>query len=322
MSARTAPCSISKGWYSMNKPVNMAVTIAGVAFKNPVIVASGAFGFGREYDAFYDISKLGGISVKGLTLTPRKGNPPPRVAETPAGMLNSVGLQNPGVAHFVEEELPWLLKRDIAVIANIAGNTIAEYCEMARILSDTGTHMVELNISCPNVKEGGVAFGVEPRTVEKVTRAVRDRCTKPLIVKLSPNVKSIADTARAAQAGGADAVSLINTLTGMRIDITTRRPVLRNNVGGLSGPAVLPVAVRMVYEVRKAVDLPIIGMGGVSRGADAAELIIAGADAVAVGTACFSDPFAPVRIIDELRQYAESQGICRIGELSGSVRPY
>jgi len=305
----------------MTEP-NMAVEIAGVAFKNPVIAASGTFGFGGEYGAFYDISRLGGISVKGLTLKPRQGNPPPRIAETPSGILNSVGLQNPGVERFIKEELPGLLQKDIIVIANIAGNTVDEYREMARVLSGTGVHMIELNISCPNVKEGGIAFGVEPRTVGQVTRAVCEVCGKPLIVKLSPNVTSITDTARAAEAGGADAVSLINTLTGMRIDIATRRPVLRNNTGGLSGPAVLPVAVRMVYEARRAVDIPIIGMGGVSSGADAAELIIAGADAVAVGTACFSDPFAPVRIIDELRQYAKEQGVSGISELSGSVRPY
>lgn len=306
----------------MTEPVDMAVTMAGVRFKNPVIAASGAFGFGREYNEFYDISRLGGISVKGMTLKPRMGNPPARIAETPSGILNSVGLQNPGVKRFIDEELPWLTQKDLVIIANIAGGTVDEYCELARMLSHTKIHMLELNISCPNVKEGGITFGVEPRMVEQVTGAVRAACKKPLIVKLSPNVKSIAETARAAEAGGADAISLINTITGMRIDLKTRRPVLRNNIGGLSGPAVLPVAVRMVYEARRAVSLPIIGMGGVSSGRDAAELLIAGADAVAVGTACFSDPFAPLHILDGLEKYLLEQGLSSVCELSGSVRPY
>lgn len=306
----------------MTDKADMSVTLSGVSFKNPVIAASGTFGFGREYDEFYDISLLGGISVKGLTLKPRIGNPPPRIAETPSGVLNSVGLQNPGVEYFTTHELPWLLNKDIVVIANIAGSTIEEYCEMARIISHTKTHMIELNISCPNVKEGGIAFGVEPRMVEEVTAAVRKNCRIPLIVKLSPNVKSIADTARAAEAGGADVISLINTITAMRIDINTRRPILHNNIGGLSGPAVLPVAIRMVYEARQATALPIIGMGGISRGEDAAEILIAGADAVSVGTAMFSNPFAPLDIIDSLKILLKKQGLKSLKELSATVKPY
>jgi len=299
------------------------VNICGVDFKNPVIAASGTYGFGRDYTDFFPLERLGGISCKGTTLYPRPGNPPPRVAETASGILNSVGLQNPGAERFIREELPWLLEQNTVVIANAAGAAEADYVENVSLLARSGVHMIELNISCPNVKEGGAAFGTSCTSVGKIVGAVKTACGhKPLIVKLSPNVTSIAEIARAAESAGADALSLINTVTGMKIDIGTRRPVLRNNVGGLSGPAVLPVAVRMVWEVRRAVALPIIGMGGVAKWQDAAELILAGADAVQVGTACFANPMAPLEIISGLSEWVRREGCANISELSGQVRPW
>jgi dihydroorotate dehydrogenase (NAD+) catalytic subunit len=301
---------------------DMSVDIAGVTFQNPVITASGTFGFGREYGKLYPLSRLGGISCKGITLKERQGNPPPRIAETHAGMLNAVGLQNPGVERFIEEDLPWLKQQGTVVIANIAGNTPEEYCQMAERLSETAVDMVEMNISCPNVKHGGVQFGTSCHTVGDITRAVRRSCKKPLMVKLSPNVADIAEIARAAEAEGADALSLINTLTGMRIDLDTGRPILHNNTGGLSGPAVFPVAVRMVWQVSRAVKLPIVGMGGVARWEDAAELMIAGASAVQVGTALFSDPYAPLKIAEGLAAFAERKGLKSVRELTGTVRPW
>ncbi len=240
---------------------DLTVNIAGVEFKNPVIAASGTFGFGREYGQLYPLSELGGISCKGTTLHKRLGNPPPRVTETPAGMLNAVGLQNPGVEHFIQEDLPWLSQQDTRIIANLAGSAVEDYCAAAEKLNDTPIDMVELNISCPNVKEGGVQFGVTAQGVEGITKAVRRVCKKPLMVKLSPNVTDISEMALAAESAGADAVSLINTLTGMRIDIRTRRPIIRNNTGGLSGPAVLPVAVRMVWQTAQKVKIPVVGLG-------------------------------------------------------------
>ncbi|MCI8510263.1 MAG: dihydroorotate dehydrogenase [Clostridia bacterium] len=298
------------------------VKIAGVEFENPIIAASGSYGFGREYGQFYSLDEIGGISVKGLTLIPREGNDAPRIAETPMGILNSVGLQNPGVDYFLEHELPFLKQFKTKVIANIAGNTIEEYCRMAEKISDSAVDMIEMNISCPNVKEGGVAFGVCPATVEEITHAVRQYAKKPLIVKLSPNVTDITETARAAEAGGADAVSLINTLTGMAIDIHTRRPILHNNIGGLSGPAVKPVAVRMVWQVRQAVNIPIIGMGGISGGEDAVEFLLAGANAVAVGTHHFVDPMAAVRVMEGIKNYMDAYQIERVSDLTGKVQPY
>lgn len=301
---------------------DLRVCFAGVDFHNPVVTVSGTFGFGREYGEFYDLSRLGGICVKGLTAKPRLGNPPPRIAETPMGILNSVGLQNPGVDEFIRTELPWLRSCDTRVIANISGNTPEEYGEMAAKLSDAGVDMIEVNISCPNVKAGGLAFGTTCAGAEEVTRAVRKNSRVPVMVKLSPNVTDICEIARAAEAAGADALSLINTLLGMRIDITTRRPVLHNNTGGLSGPAVLPVAVRMVWQVANAVKVPILGMGGVCRWEDAVEMLLAGASLVGVGTAMFRDPFAPLDIVDGLARYMETNGVSSVAELTGGVEVY
>lgn len=299
---------------------DMRVNIAGVELENPIIAASGTFGFGHEYGELYDLNELGAISVKGLTKAPRAGNPPTRITETPSGVLNSVGLQNPGVDAFIEKEIPFLRQYRCKIIANMAGSTFADYCEMAEKLSAADVDMLEMNISCPNVKAGGAAFGTNPDTVLKITSAVRRYAKRPLIVKLSPNVADIAETAKAAEAGGADALSLINTLTGMAIDAKTRRPILANVIGGLSGPCVKPVALRMVYQVYHAVNLPIIGMGGINTGIDAAEFMLAGSTAVMVGTANFTDPYACPRIRDELRAYMESQGVHTIQELTGSLQ--
>lgn len=301
---------------------DMRVNLCGVELKNPVIAASGTFGYGMEYNEFYPISMLGGISCKGTTRAVREGNPAPRVIETPSGMLNSVGLQNPGVDEFLETYLPWMLSQGATVIANMAGNSVEDYCAMAERLDESDVHMVELNISCPNVKHGGVNFGTACSSVAGVTAAVRSRCRKPLIVKLTPNVTSIGDIAAAAEEAGADAVSLINTLTGMRVNIRTRRPMLRNNTGGLSGPAVFPVAVRMVREVYKRVRIPVIGMGGISSWEDAAEMMIAGAAAVQVGTANFRDPQAMPKIIEGLERFAGEQGLSSITELTGTLEEW
>jgi dihydroorotate dehydrogenase (NAD+) catalytic subunit len=300
---------------------DMSVDIAGVKLKNPIAVASGTFGFGREFAQFYDLSELGAICVKGLTPLPRMGNPPPRIAETPMGMLNSVGLQNPGVDAFIAEELPFLRKYDVKVIANISGSTPDDYGMMSEKLSAAGADIIELNISCPNVRDGGLAFGTKPESAAAVTKSAKKHSAVPVMVKLSPNVTNIVDIAKAAEDAGADALSLINTLLGMRIDINTRRPVLHNNVGGLSGPAVFPVAVRMVYQVRQATELPILGMGGAATWKDAAELMMAGADAVALGTACFSDVYAPIKARDGLEKYLEQRGISA-RELTGTVKPW
>ncbi len=301
---------------------NLAVNIAGVTLANPVVTASGTFGFGREYGTLYSLAELGAIAVKGLTLKERPGNAPPRVAETPAGMLNSVGLQNPGVDAFIREELPWLKEQGAVVIANIAGSTIEDYCAMAECLSDTAVDMIELNISCPNVKEGGVAFGTSCDSVAAITAAVRGYCRKPLIVKLSPNVTDIAEIAVTAVDNGADALSLINTLLGMRVDIQTRRPILANNVGGLSGPAVRPIAVRMVWQVHQRVNVPIIGMGGVATWEDAVEMMLAGANAIAVGTALYLDPYAPLKIKQGVADYLDRSGMADVSELVGAVQVY
>lgn len=301
---------------------DLSVKICGVEFKNPIIPASGVFGYGREYEEFYPLSRLGGIATKGTTGSKRTGNLAPRIAETPSGMLNSVGLQNPGIDAFIEKELPNLLTKDTVILANIAGSTPEECAEVAAKLEATDVHMIELNISCPNVKQGGAAFGTSCTMAAQVTAAVRKATTKPLVVKLSPNVTSITDIAKAVEAEGADAVSLINTLLGMRIDIKTRRPVLHNNVGGLSGPAILPVAVRMIWQVANAVNIPVIGMGGVSSGEDAIELMMAGACAVQVGMACFTDPYAPVKIIDGMNQFLDANGIAAARDIIGTVKPW
>ena len=303
--------------------VDLSVELAGVSLKNPVVVASGTFGFGREYSQFYDLGELGGICAKGLTLRPREGNPAPRIAETPMGILNSVGLQNPGVDAFISEELPFLRQFDTKIIANISGDSPEEYGVMCEKLSGAGVDLIEVNISCPNVKAGGMAYGTRPELAAEVTReAKRHAGQVPVMVKLSPNVTDITEIARAAEEAGADALSLINTLRGMRIDLNTRRPVLRMNTGGLSGPAVLPVAVRMVWEASQAVKLPILGMGGVSRGEDAAQLMLAGASAVGVGTALFADPFAPLKVRDRLAELTEQSGLARTAQLTGGVLPW
>ncbi len=301
---------------------DLSVNICGIDFKNPVIPASGVFGYGREYEELFPLSKLGGIATKGTTITKRNGNLSPRIAETPSGMLNSVGLQNPGIDKFISEELPNLMTKDTVILANIAGSTAEECVEIARKLDETDVHMIELNISCPNVKQGGMAFGATCEGASTVTRLVRQATKKPLIVKLSPNVTSIADIAKSVEAEGADAVSLINTLLGMRIDINTRRPILRNNMGGMSGPAVFPIAVRMVWQTANAIKIPVIGMGGISSGEDAVEMMMAGASAVQVGAAIFTDPFAPVKIIDGINDYLDRKNISSVKDIIGTVDPW
>ena len=289
--------------------MNTSVKIAGVTFKNPVITASGTFGFGKEYSEFYPLSALGGICTKGLTIEERQGNPSPRVAETPSGMLNSVGLQNPGVDYYLEHYDKWLSEQGTVVIANIAGHKLEDYSAMARKISQSRADMVELNISCPNVRSGGMAFGVEPASVRRVTEAVKRACDKPVITKLTPNVSNIADNARAAEDGGADAISLINTLTGMAVDYRTRRTILANNTGGLSGPCVKPVALKMVWDCYNAVKIPIIGLGGIQSYTDVLEFMICGATAVQVGTATLSDPYAAYNIAKDLEKDAEENDV-------------
>ncbi|MFZ5986894.1 MAG: dihydroorotate dehydrogenase [Bacillota bacterium] len=303
-----------------DKVIDLSVDIAGLKLKNPVIAASGTFGFGREFRDYIDLNMLGGISVKGLTLEPRQGNKPPRIAETPAGILNSVGLQNPGVKAFMEEEIPFLRKYDTLIIANIAGNTIEDYCKMAEMLSGADIDAVELNVSCPNVKKGCVSFGNTVAGITEITRQVRSFCKKPLIVKLTPNVTDITEIAMAAEAEGADAVSLINTITGMAIDIHRRKPILANNTGGLSGPAVKPVAVRMVYQVSCAVKIPVIGMGGISTGDDALEFMLAGASAVMVGTANFINPSACIDVVNGIENYLKMYNYDTVYEIIGKLQ--
>ncbi len=291
----------------MNSTIDMKVDLGGLTLKNPITVASGTFGFGREFSEYYDLGLLGGIFVKGLTLKEKKGNPTPRVAETPMGILNSVGLQNPGVEYFIKNELPFLKEFDTKIIANINGNTVEEYCEIAHILSKTDIDGIELNISCPNVKMGGVSFGRDPEMVYEITKQVRNYSTKPLIVKLSPNVKDIKEIAEACEKGGADSISLINTLIGMAIDINTESTILARGTGGLSGPAIKPVAVRMVYEVANAVSIPIIGMGGIMNYEDAVEFILAGANAISIGTANLVNPYAAIEILGGLEKHLKGK---------------
>lgn len=301
---------------------DLHVNVAGVAFNNPLIAASGTFGFGREYAEFYPLSTLGGISSKGITLKARPGNPAPRIAEAPGGMLNAVGLQNPGVDHFIREDLPWLREQGTRIIANIAGNTPEDYCAMAEKLNDTDVDMIELNISCPNVKQGGVQFGTTCTGVSGITKAVRAHCKKPLMVKLSPNVTDISEMALAAESEGADAISMINTLTGMRIDIRTRRPIIHNNTGGFSGPALLPIAVRMVWQTYQKVKIPIVGLGGISTWQDAVEMLLAGATALQIGTVLFTDPYAPVKIAEGLAKFMDENGVQSVSELTGAVQAW
>lgn len=298
---------------------NMEVSIAGITLKNPVTTASGTFGSGREYSEHIDLNCLGAITVKGVSDEPWKGNPVPRIAETRGGMLNSIGLQNPGVKHFIDNDIPFLRQYDTKIIVNICGHTLTQYCSVAERLSNCDVDLLELNISCPNVEEGGLSFGTEPHVVESVVKAVRHYAKQPLIVKLSPEVIDITEIAKAAVSGGADALSLINTLRGMKIDIRNRKAILANKIGGYSGPGIMPIAVRMVYEVCKAVDMPVIGMGGISSFEDALEFIMAGATAIAVGTATFNNPYATVEIIDGIQQYMAENHIDSIDKIRGII---
>ncbi len=299
---------------------NLSVNLCGIQLKNPVIAASGTYGFGREFHELYDVGTIGGVSTKGMTLEPRLGNPVPRIAESRGVILNAVGLQNPGVEHFIQEDLEWLKSTGTCVIANVAGKTLEDYEKICARL-DGFVDMIELNISCPNVKSGGMAFGIKPESVEAVTRAAKKSLQKtPLIVKLSPNVESIAVNAKAAQNGGADCVSLINTLTGMAIDIERRRPIIANNTGGVSGAGVKPIAVRMVYEAAQAVQIPVIGMGGITCAEDAIEFLMAGATAVQVGTANFTDPYAMPKIIAGLNAWCDKHGVASVSELTGVLQ--
>ena len=301
---------------------NLKVNVAGVEFKNPVITASGCYGFGQEYEKMYPLSKLGGICLKGTTYNEKLGNPPPRIAETPAGMLNSVGLQNPGVKHLLEEDLPYLLDKGTVLIANAAGSTPDDYRMLVEELDKSPIDMIELNISCPNVKSGGLTFGASCEDAAAMVRLIRKATTKPLMVKLTPNVTDIVSIAKAVEAEGADAISLINTLVGMRIDIESRRPVLHQNTGGLSGPAVFPVALAMVWKVASAVKIPVVGLGGIEKWQDAIEMMLAGARAIEIGTALFYDPDAPLKIIDGINEWLEREGIADINEIVGTVRPW
>ncbi len=298
---------------------DLSVNLAGIKMKNPVMSASGTFGSGSEYASLFDISKMGALVTKGLTLRPRAGNKPPRICETPAGLLNAVGLQNPGVEAFISDVLPEMLGFGVPVIANIAGSTTDEFVEMARQLSGTGIVGLEINISCPNVKTGGMALGTVPEVAAQVVEAVVKETDLPVIVKLTPNVTNIVELARAVAGAGADALSLINTLVGMVIDVEQRKPVLGNVVGGLSGPAIRPVGVWAVWQVAQAVDIPIVGMGGICTGQDALEFILAGASAVAVGSAFFNNPMAAVRIITELDEYCTKHGVDKLQDLVGAA---
>lgn len=302
--------------------VDLSVRIAGVEFPNPVIAASGTYGNGECYTDLYPLSKLGGVSCKGMTIEPKLGNPPPRIAETYSGILNSVGLQNIGVHGFIEYYLPTLKEEGNVIIANVAGATIDDYIAAAEALDASDIDMIELNISCPNVKQGGASWGVSCEGAAAVTSAVRRATKKPLIVKLTPNVTDITSIAKAVEAEGADCISLINTLLGMRIDINSRRPILKNNMGGMSGPAVFPVAVRMVWQCFNAVKIPIIGMGGITTWEDAIEMMLAGATAIQMGTAIFTDPYAPLKVIEGIEEYMDKNGIKSLSEIVGQVKPW
>ena len=300
--------------------MNTKVNIAGVEFKNPVTTASGTFGSGTEYSEFVDLSLLGAVTTKGVANVPWPGNPTPRIAETYGGMINAIVLQNPGIDVFVNRDIPFLKQYDTKIIVNVCGKTTEDYIDVVERLGDQPVDLLEINISCPNVKEGGIAFGQDPKAVEAITREVKRHAKQPIIMKLSPNVTDITVMAKAAEAGGADALSLINTLTGMKIDINRRSFALANKTGGMSGPAVKPVAVRMVYQVAQAVKLPIIGMGGIMTAEDALEFILAGATAVAVGTANFHNPYATKEVVEGIEAYMRKYGIEDIKELIGAVR--
>ncbi len=300
--------------------MNTNVEIAGVTLKNPVMTASGTFGSGVEYAEFVDLNRLGAVVTKGVASEPWAGNPTPRISETYGGMLNAVGLQNPGIDKFVERDIPFLAKYDTKIVVNVCGRTVEDYCEVVARLADQPVDLLEINISCPNVKEGGIAFGQNPKSVEAVTKEVKKCAKQPIIMKLSPNVTDITEMAKAAEAGGADALSLINTLTGMKIDIHKRTFALANKTGGLSGPAIHPVAVRMVYQTAHAVQVPVIGMGGIVTPEDAIEMILAGATAISVGTANFHNPGVTVEIADGIREYMEHNGVTDIRALIGAVQ--
>lgn len=300
--------------------MNTSVDLAGIKMKNPVTVASGTFGYGREFSEYIDLNRLGGIVTKGTTLKPKAGNKPSRVYETPSGMINAIGLQNPGVEYFINEDLPWLRQFDTAIIANACGSTLEDYVEICKILDKTDIDGVELNLSCPNVKSGCMAFGTTYEGVKNVTQEVRKVLHKPLIVKLTPNVADIVMPAKGAEDAGADAVSLVNTFLSMVIDTNTRKPVLANNTGGLSGPAIKPIAVRMVYQVAKSVNIPVLGMGGIVTGNDAVEFMLAGATAVSVGAGNFLAPDTSIKVIDEIESYMASHKIENINEIIGKVQ--
>ena len=296
--------------------MNMSVDICGVHLKNPVTVASGTFGSGMEYDEFFDISALGAVTTKGVANVPWPGNPTPRIAETAGGMMNAIGLQNPGIDTFIKRDLEFLKKKDTKVIVNVCGHSEAEYIDVVERLADEDrVDLLEINVSCPNVKEGGIAFGVDPKALEHITTEIKKKAKQPVIMKLSPNVTDIAEMARAAVSGGADALSLINTLTGMKIDINRRCFAIKNTTGGLSGPAVKPVALRMVYQVCHAVDVPVIGMGGIASAEDALEFIMAGATCVAVGTANFHDPYTTLNVISGIEDYMKKNNIADLSEI-------
>lgn len=299
--------------------MNMSVNIAGVEWKNPVTVASGTFGSGAEYSEFTDLNKLGAVTTKGVANVPWAGNPTPRVAEVYGGMLNAVGLQNPGIDLFCQRDIPFLKKYDTRIVVNVCGHSTEEYVAVVERLADEPVDMLEINISCPNVKEGGIAFGQDPRAVEAITKEMKRHAKQPVIMKLSPNVTDITEMARAAEAGGADAVSLINTITGMKIDINRQKFVLANKTGGMSGPAIHPVAVRMVYQTYHAVNIPIIGMGGIMDANDAIEMILAGATAVSVGTANFTDPRAAEKVVAGIEEYMKKYNVADIKDLVGAV---
>ena len=300
--------------------MNTSVSIAGITFKNPVMTASGTFGSGMEYSEFVDLNKLGAVVTKGVSLIPWSGNPTPRVAETYGGMLNAIGLQNPGIDTFIERDLAFLSKYDTRIIVNVCGKTTGEYVEVVERLADTNADMLEINVSCPNVKEGAIAFGQDPKALADITRQIKKKAKQPVIMKLSPNVTDIALMAKVCEDAGADAVSMINTITGMKIDVNRRRFVLANKTGGLSGPAIKPVAVRMVYQAASAVKIPVIGMGGIASAEDALEFIMAGATAVAVGAANFRDPYTTKKVIEGIGQYMADNKVSDITELIGCVR--
>ena len=304
----------------MSTEINMSVNIAGVEWKNPVTVASGTFGSGAEFEEFVDLNRLGAVTTKGVANIPWAGNPTPRVAETCGGMMNAVGLQNPGIDLFCKRDIPFLKKYDTRIIVNVCGKSTEDYCEVVERLAEEDVDMLEINISCPNVKEGGIAFGQNPKAAENITKEVKKYAKQPVIMKLSPNVTDISEMAKAVEAGGADAISLINTLTGMKIDIDRRQFVLANKTGGVSGPAIHPIAVRMVCQAAYAVRVPVIGMGGIASAKDAIEMILAGASAVSVGTANFHNPAVTMEIVDGIEAYMKKYGFANVKDMVGIVK--